>query len=100
MKQLFSKSIKGQFLMITISIMLLPGIGTSILGYNMFSKNLKDNQIHAAQSNLQFLKTEIDASLSDIMDLSMSSRTNSNIMSFMTTSPESPSYNTITNSAS
>lgn len=100
MKQLFSKSIKGQFLMITISIMLLTGIGTSILGYNMFSKNLKDNQIHAAQSNLQFLKTEIDASLSDIMDLSMSSRTNSNIMSFMTTSPESPSYNTITNSAS
>ena len=100
MKRSFFKSVKGQLLLITTAIMLLIGIGTSILGYVMFSKNLKSNQVHAAQGNLQFLKSEIDTHISDIMDLSMRSRTNSNIMSFITTSPEAPSYNTITNLAS
>ena len=100
MKRSFFKSVKGQLLLITTAIMLLIGIGTSILGYIMFSKNLKSNQVHAAQSNLQFLKSEIDTHISDIMDLSMRSRTNSNIMCFITTSPEAPSYNTITNHAS
>ena len=100
MKRSFFKSVKGQLLLITTAIMLLIGIGTSILGYIMFSKNLKSNQVHAAQSNLQFLKSEIDTHISDIMDLSMRSRTNSNIMCFITTSPEAPSYNTITNDAS
>lgn len=100
MKRSFFKSVKGQLLLITTAIMLLIGIGTSILGYVMFSKNLKNNQVHAAQGNLQFLKSEIDTHISDIMDLSMRSRTNSNIMSFITTSPEAPSYNTITNHAS
>lgn len=95
MKRSFFKSVKGQLLLITTAIMLLIGIGTSILGYVMFSKNLKSNQVHAAQGNLQFLKSEIDTHISDIMDLSMRSRTNSNIMSFITTSPEAPSYNTI-----
>lgn len=100
MKRSFFKSVKGQLLLITTAIMLLIGIGTSILGYVMFSKNLKSNQVHAAQGNLQFLKSEIDTHISDIMDLSMRSRTNSNIMSFITTSPEAPSYNAITNHAS
>lgn len=35
------KSVKGQLLLITTAIMLLIGLGTSILGYVMFSKNLK-----------------------------------------------------------
>ena len=100
MKHTFYKTIKGRFLLISAAIMLLVGIGTSTLAYIMFSRNLKDSQIHSAETSLQILKNLIDSDVQDIMTLSRQTRTNSKILDFINTDRDSTSYNTITRNAS
>lgn len=95
MKHTFYKTIKGRFLLISAAIMLLVGIGTSTLAYIMFSRNLKDSQIHSAETSLQILKNLIDSDVQDIMTLSRQTRTNSKILDFINTDRDSTSYNTI-----
>lgn len=100
MKHTFYKTIKGRFLLISAAIMLAVGIGTSTLAYAMFSRNLRDSQIHAAETNLQILKGLIDSDIQDVITLSRQSRTSSKILDFIDTQRDSASYNTITRNAS
>lgn len=100
MKHTFYKTIKGRFLLISAAIMLAVGIGTSTLAYAMFSRNLRDSQIHAAETNLQILKGLIDSDIQDVITLSRQSRTSSKIQDFIDTQRDSASYNTITRNAS
>lgn len=100
MKHPFYKTIKGRFLLISAAIMLVVGIGTSTLAYIMFSQNLKDSQIHAAETSLQILKNLIDSDVQDLITLSRQTRTNSKILDFISTDRDSTSYNTITRNAS
>lgn len=99
MKYVFYKTIKGRFLIITAIIMLIFGLGTSTLGYIMFSQNLRDNQIHSAETNLQFMGSTIDTCMKDILSLSKWSRTAGSVQDFMLTDKERASYNTITSNA-
>ncbi len=98
MNQRFFTTIRGRFFLIIIAIMLITGLSTAALGYNLFSRNLRDNQIHSAETNLQFLKSSIDSDISDIVNFcqTTSSINNNNIMDFITTGRDMPSYNTIT----
>lgn len=98
-KHTFYKTIKGRFLLISAAIMLVVGIGTSTMAYIMFSRNLRDSQIHSAETSLQILKNNIDTDIMDIITLSRLSRTNSNILDFINTGRDSASYNTITRNA-
>ena len=86
MKHKFYKTIKGRFLIITTVLILIVGAGASTMAYALFSQNLRDNQLHAAETNLQFLKNSIDADMIDVMNLSRTSRTSSNILNFVNTS--------------
>ena len=61
MKHAFYKTLKGRFLLITVVLMLTVGTGAATMAYVLFSQNLRDNQLHAAETNLQFLKNIIDA---------------------------------------
>ncbi len=99
MKHKFYKTIKGRFLIITTVLILIVGAGASTMAYALFSQNLRDNQLHAAETNLQFLKNSIDADMIDVMNLSRTSRTSSNILNFVNTSRDSAAYNTITRNA-
>ena len=99
MNYVFYKTIKGRFLMITAIIMLIIGLGTSTLGYIMFSQNLRDNQIHSAETNLQFMSSTINTCINDILSFSKWSRTASNVQNFIMTDRDCVSYNTITTNA-
>ncbi len=99
MKHAFYKTLKGRFLLITVVLMLTVGTGAATMAYVLFSQNLRDNQLHAAETNLQFLKNIIDADMSDIINLSRVSRTNTSILNFINTSRDSAAYNTITRNA-
>ncbi len=100
MNHSFHNSIKGRFFLITLVLMLLVGIVTSIFSYQMFSKNLTYNSIHAAETSLQFLTDGIDSSLNDIIYLSDWCRTNNTIINFVMTPKDASSYNKATSQAS
>lgn len=82
MKHPLHKSIRGRFLMITLALTLFVGISTSALSYQMFSKNLTNNLIHTAETNLQLFANQINNSLNEITSLTDWCRANSQIVAF------------------
>lgn len=99
MKNKLHKTLRGKFLIITIALMLLLGIGTTTFSYIMFSNNLRSNSIHAAETNLQFMRNEINQNLESVQQLSKWSCSNSDIISYISSSPEDDRYNALTKQA-
>lgn len=99
MKHPLYKSIKGRFLMITLVLMMIAGICASVFSYRMYSKNLTNNLIHSAETNLHFFSSQIDGSLNDILYLTDYCRYNSNITAFVMTPKEASNYNRATATA-
>ena len=99
-KDKMPRTLRGNFLLITISLMLVFGMGASVMSYAMFSDNLRANSIHSSETNLQFMCNEIDTNLNSVYDLAFWSRTNAAISSYISTSPDSNSYNALTKNAS
>ncbi len=99
MKHVFLRTLRGRFLIITITIMLAIGIGVSTLAYAMSSKNLHDNQLHATQTNLQFLSSNINSHMNNILALSKWSCSNDGILSYLQTTREAAAYNTFKSNA-
>lgn len=99
MKHPLHKSIRGRFLIITLALTLLVGISASALSYQMFSKNLTNNLIHTAETNLQLFANQINNSLNEITSLTDWCRTNSQIVAFTMTQKNSDNYNRVTSSA-
>jgi len=95
----WGRTLRGKFIAVTISLMLIISVGITVLSYGMYSSNLKANRIHTAESNLQFLCSEINGNLSEIKELSLWSRTDSDILNYITASPEDANYATFTNKA-
>lgn len=93
------KTLRGKFIAITVILMLVISAGTTVFSYVMFSRNLKSNMIHTAETNLQFLSSEINGNLSNIMELSLWSRTNQDIINFLMASQQDANYATFTNKA-
>lgn len=99
MTHAFYKTIKGRFLIITATIMLIIGIGTSTFALALFSKNLRSNQIHSLETSLQLLGNTIDTNIADILLLSQWSSTNNSMVDFVMTDKSQPSYNAITSNS-
>lgn len=99
MKHPLYKSIKGRFLIITLVLMLLAGACASVFSYRTYARNLTNNMIHSAETNLHFFSSQIDSSLSEILYLTDYCRYNSNITAFVMTSKEVSNYNRATATA-
>ncbi|HJD45443.1 MAG TPA: sensor histidine kinase [Candidatus Mediterraneibacter norfolkensis] len=99
MKKRIFKTLKGKFFLITITLMLTFGIGAATLSYIMFSDNLRSNSIHAAETNLQFMRNEINGNLESILELSQWSRTNTEIVNYISSGAESSNYAAVTRQA-
>ena len=93
------KSIRGRFLIITLMLILFVGISVSALSYQMFSKNLTNNLIHTAETNLQLFASQIDSSLNEIINLTDWCRNNSQITAFVMTPKSAANYNRVTSTA-
>lgn len=98
-KLLTPRSLKGNFLLITITLMMIFGIGATIISYVIFSDNLKSNSIHAAETNLQFMRNEINTDLASVLDLVLWSRTNTVVVNYISSSPDESSFNALTREA-
>ncbi len=98
-KLLTPRSLKGNFLLITITLMMIFGIGATIISYVIFSDNLKSNSIHAAETNLQFMRNEINTDLASVLDLGLWSRTNTVVVNYISSSPDESSFNALTREA-
>lgn len=99
MKKRIFKTLRGKFFLITITLMLVFGIGAATLSYIMFSDNLRSNSIHAAETNLQFMRSEINSNLESILELSQWSRTNTEIVNYISSGAESSNYAAVTRRA-
>lgn len=99
MKSGLYKSLKGKFLIITLLMSMTVAIVTSHLSYNMFAENLQNNQIHSAESNLQFLRNSINASLSDVEELAQWSCSNNYILSYIKAMQSKDNHSALISSA-
>ena len=99
MKNQIFKTLKGKFFLITITLMLVFGIGATTLSYIMFSDNLRSNSVHAAETNLQFMRNEVNSNLDSILELSQWSRTNTELVNYISAKAENPNYAAVTRQA-
>ena len=99
MKNKMTRTLRGQFFLITISLMLVFGIGAATLSYLMFSNSLRSNSIHTAETNLQFMRNEINSNLESVLELSRWSRTNTDIVNYISSSSDSYNYTALTKQA-
>ena len=99
-KNKMPRTLRGNFLLITISLMLVFGMGASVMSYIMFSDNLRANSLHSSETNLQFMCNEIDTNLNSVYDLAFWSQTNTAISSYISTSPDDNYYSALTKNAS
>lgn len=94
-----SGTLKGNFLLLTITLMMTFGIGATLISYVIFSDSLRTNSIHAAETNLQFMRNEINTNLDSVLDLAFWSRTNTTVVNYISSSPEESSFNALTREA-
>lgn len=99
MKAAFFHSLKGKFLLITLIVSLFIAGITSALSYMISSQSLLNNQLHAADSNLQFLVNEINDSLTDVEELVQWCCTNDYILNYIKTPYTKDNYSTLVNAA-
>lgn len=94
MKHPLHQSIRGRFL-----IILFVGISVSAFSYQMFSKNLTNNLIHTAETDLHLFAGQIDNSINEIINLTNWCRNNSQITAFVMTPKSAANYNRVTSTA-
>lgn len=99
-KNRLPRTLKGSFLLITVTLMMIFGIGAAIISYIIFSDSLRSNSIHAAETNLQFMRNELNSNYGSILDLALWSRTNTSVVNYISSSPDDSSYNALTREAS
>lgn len=81
-KRLF-KTLQGKFLIITITLMIIIAIIVSIFSYFIFLKNLQNNMIHAAETNLLFISNDINNNIARVEEITNFCRTNTDILSYL-----------------
>ncbi len=99
MKYTSPTTLRKKFLRITIALMLILGLTTAGFSYRMFSSNLRSNSIHAAETNLQSIRNEINGNLESIAALTDWSQTNTDILNYLSTDLEKTSYAALTKQA-
>lgn len=99
MKFNLHKTLRGRFLTITLCMTITIVVGTSLLSYIMFAENLKNNRIHSAETNLQFLRNKINGYLIDIDELAQWSQQNEYIQNYINTASDNDRYPALANAA-
>lgn len=100
MKHSFYKTIKGRFLLIVCSLIIVLSIGIITFTYVTFYNRLENNVIHSTDSSLSLLANDINKKLSDIYSYAQwCQNNNTDIINYIKTSPSSPSYGRITTRA-
>lgn len=99
MKSDFYKSLRGKFLIITLLMSIVVAIVTSLLSYTMFTENLQNNQLHSAESNLQFMRNTINDGLNDVKELAEWSCSNDYIINYIKAMQKKDNYSALMLSA-
>lgn len=79
--------------------MIIFGIGAAVISYVIFSDSLRSNAIHSAETNLQFMRNDIDSNLDSVMELALWSRTNTSVINYISSDPEGSAFNALTREA-
>lgn len=95
MKYPFYRSIKGKFLIIIVILVLVLGVGTTTFSYISYSNKLRDNSLHAIESNLQFLSDRLNEELKNIQNHLKWCQTNAEMVRFVMTPYNSEDYASI-----
>ena len=98
-KEKVPRTLKRSFLIITVALMITFGIGAAVISYVIFSDSLRSNAIHSAETNLQFMRNDIDSNLDSIMELALWSRTNTSVINYISSDPEGSAFNALTREA-
>ena len=98
-KKKVPRTLKRSFLIITVALMIIFGIGAAVISYVIFSDSLRSNAIHSAETNLQFMRNDIDSNLDSVMELALWSRTNTSVINYISSDPEGSSFNALTREA-
>ena len=98
-KKKVPRTLKRSFLIITVSLMITFGIGAAVISYVIFSDSLRSNAIHSAETNLQFMRNEIDSNLDSVLELALWSRTNTSVINYISSDPEGSAFNALTREA-
>lgn len=93
------KTLRGRFLFITLILTAVLGAGSAVTSYLVFSRNLRQNLIKTAETNLQFLRAEINEDLTNILELSTWSRINTELLSYVSADPQKETYSILTRQA-
>lgn len=99
MRNYLFKTLRGRFLGIVLALTLIIGVGVSTFSYILFSRNMEANLIHISETNLINLGNEIEENLTNIKELSVWSRYNSDIIHYLMSDPDNAAYPTFTTSA-
>ena len=94
-----SRTLRSTFLLITIILMILFGIGTSTISYIIYSDSLSSNAVHSTETNLQFMCSGINSNLDSILNLALWSKTNTAVINYISSDPEDSSFNALTREA-
>lgn len=89
------RSLKGKFVLLTFIMSLTIAAVTFSLGYVMSAENLQNNQIHFAETNLQFLRNQINDSLADAEELVQWCCTNEYILNYIKTPYTKDNYSAL-----
>ena len=90
MKHSFYKTIKGRFLLIVCSLIIVLSIGIITFTYVTFYNRLENNVIHSTDSSLSLLANDINKKLSDIYSYAQwCQNNNTDIINYIKTSPSS-----------
>lgn len=98
-KKKVPRTLKRSFLIITVALMIIFGIGAAVISYVIFSDSLRSNAIHSAETNLQFMRNDIDSNLDSVMELALWSRTNTSVINYISSDPEGSAFNALTREA-
>lgn len=100
MKYSFYKTIKGRFLLIVCSLVIILSIGIVTFTHITFYNRLQNNIIHSTDSSLSLLANDLNKKLSDIYSyVQWCQNNNTDIINYVKTNPSAPSYGRITTRA-
>lgn len=95
----FFKTLRGRFFLITLILTAVLGTASTLFGYYIFSRNLRQNLIQTAETNLQFLRAEINEDLSNLLEFSRWSRGNTELVAYVSADPSDENYSMLTKQA-
>lgn len=94
-KLVLPTSLKTKFLLFTLILMIILGIGISTLSYVLYSRNLTTYSIQTSETKLKILQSKINSNLENIESLIKWCQSNSDIVNYL----DSVSYNSTCNEA-